>query len=237
MSQPATTNATFYPCVGGPKDRQWISSNKSVFSIISRPIPPNHATTYIYRRCRCWGERLFSWPWRPWQAIATEAVPLPNEPPPCREERYVLTDVIPPYAPFPFFQHRRSFYLHESLTEADLLARIADSRILSNANAELVTIDPPIPRATIALPVYRLTKPTGRNEPCPCGSGRKFKRCCLVRQQTDLTQFELTLQAKVLEQRDKARAARLWQIDPPKQNPIRAPRRQGAKRSVRHGTP
>ena len=23
----------------------------------------------------------------------------------------------------------------------------------------------------------------GRNEPCPCGSGRKFKRCCLGKQQ------------------------------------------------------
>jgi uncharacterized protein YecA (UPF0149 family) len=26
------------------------------------------------------------------------------------------------------------------------------------------------------------TKPaaqTGRNQPCPCGSGRKFKRCCM----------------------------------------------------------
>lgn len=21
----------------------------------------------------------------------------------------------------------------------------------------------------------------GRNEPCPCGSGRKFKKCCLVK--------------------------------------------------------
>lgn len=21
-------------------------------------------------------------------------------------------------------------------------------------------------------------KPVGRNDPCPCGSGRKFKRCC-----------------------------------------------------------
>ncbi len=24
---------------------------------------------------------------------------------------------------------------------------------------------------------------TGRNDPCPCGSGRKFKRCCLNKQQ------------------------------------------------------
>ena len=23
---------------------------------------------------------------------------------------------------------------------------------------------------------------TGRNEPCPCGSGRKFKKCCLNRE-------------------------------------------------------
>lgn len=22
---------------------------------------------------------------------------------------------------------------------------------------------------------------TGRNEPCPCGSGKKYKRCCLAR--------------------------------------------------------
>ena len=23
----------------------------------------------------------------------------------------------------------------------------------------------------------------GRNEPCPCGSGQKYKRCCLVKSQ------------------------------------------------------
>src|SRR5258708_4831673 len=26
---------------------------------------------------------------------------------------------------------------------------------------------------------------TGRNEPCPCGSGRKYKHCCLAQVQTD----------------------------------------------------
>lgn len=31
-----------------------------------------------------------------------------------------------------------------------------------------------------ALAPYRREEPkTGRNEPCPCGSGRKFKQCCL----------------------------------------------------------
>jgi len=29
------------------------------------------------------------------------------------------------------------------------------------------------------VPVVRAASKTGRNEICPCGSGRKFKRCCL----------------------------------------------------------
>jgi len=27
-------------------------------------------------------------------------------------------------------------------------------------------------------PVVRATPKTGRNDPCPCGSGKKFKKCC-----------------------------------------------------------
>lgn len=33
-----------------------------------------------------------------------------------------------------------------------------------------------------ARPLYR----AGRNEPCPCGSGKKFKRCCIGKTQGDL---------------------------------------------------
>lgn len=28
-------------------------------------------------------------------------------------------------------------------------------------------------------PVQRATMKVGRNDPCPCGSRKKFKRCCL----------------------------------------------------------
>ena len=28
----------------------------------------------------------------------------------------------------------------------------------------------------------KITKKTGRNDPCPCGSGKKFKKCCLPKQ-------------------------------------------------------
>lgn len=31
----------------------------------------------------------------------------------------------------------------------------------------------------LASPVVKRTLNAGRNEPCPCGSGAKFKRCCL----------------------------------------------------------
>lgn len=28
-------------------------------------------------------------------------------------------------------------------------------------------------------PLVRDTEKTGRNDPCPCGSGKKYKKCCL----------------------------------------------------------
>jgi preprotein translocase subunit SecA len=30
--------------------------------------------------------------------------------------------------------------------------------------------------------VRREGKKVGRNDPCPCGSGRKYKKCCLLRE-------------------------------------------------------
>ncbi|WP_054774967.1 SEC-C metal-binding domain-containing protein [Methylogaea oryzae] len=27
-------------------------------------------------------------------------------------------------------------------------------------------------------PIVRESPKTGRNDPCPCGSGKKFKKCC-----------------------------------------------------------
>ncbi|WP_026016950.1 SEC-C metal-binding domain-containing protein, partial [Catenovulum agarivorans] len=30
-----------------------------------------------------------------------------------------------------------------------------------------------------SVPVSSLTTKVGRNDPCPCGSGKKYKKCCL----------------------------------------------------------
>jgi SEC-C motif-containing protein len=32
--------------------------------------------------------------------------------------------------------------------------------------------------STVPGQPYRASRKVGRNEPCPCGSGRKFKKCC-----------------------------------------------------------
>jgi len=34
---------------------------------------------------------------------------------------------------------------------------------------------------TKLTPYQRETKKVGRNEKCPCGSGKKFKRCCFTK--------------------------------------------------------
>jgi len=34
------------------------------------------------------------------------------------------------------------------------------------------------PEPDIFAPIYRAEPKIGRNEPCPCGSGKKFKKCC-----------------------------------------------------------
>ncbi|MCA9066566.1 MAG: SEC-C domain-containing protein, partial [Planctomycetaceae bacterium] len=30
--------------------------------------------------------------------------------------------------------------------------------------------------------IFRDEPKTGRNDPCPCGSGKKYKKCCLKKQ-------------------------------------------------------
>ena len=34
------------------------------------------------------------------------------------------------------------------------------------------------------------SKPAGRNDPCPCGSGKKYKRCCLEQEQAERTALQ-----------------------------------------------
>jgi uncharacterized protein YecA (UPF0149 family) len=37
-------------------------------------------------------------------------------------------------------------------------------------------------RGSMAVPVASRPPKVGRNEPCPCGSGLKFKKCCALKE-------------------------------------------------------
>jgi uncharacterized protein YecA (UPF0149 family) len=45
------------------------------------------------------------------------------------------------------------------------------------AKKDPVPIEAPLPPKVTAL--KGKTKKIGRNAPCPCGSGKKYKKCCL----------------------------------------------------------
>jgi hypothetical protein len=49
------------------------------------------------------------------------------------------------------------------------------------------TKDAPKHTANHRKPSRRSTFKTGRNQPCPCGSGRKFKHCCIGKTEPDET--------------------------------------------------
>lgn len=40
---------------------------------------------------------------------------------------------------------------------------------------------PAVANRLLARPVRPRGRRVGRNDPCPCGSGRKYKKCCLGR--------------------------------------------------------
>lgn len=50
-----------------------------------------------------------------------------------------------------------------------LLGVLADAKTLDRDKQPATPREPPKPLARQAA---------GRNEPCPCGSGKKYKRCC-----------------------------------------------------------
>ncbi len=63
--------------------------------------------------------------------------------------------------------------------EAEILEKII------GANQELIPEDKPYLKLMghHPTPVQRARRKVGRNETCPCGSGIKFKKCCLFKKQ------------------------------------------------------
>ena len=64
------------------------------------------------------------------------------------------------------------------LSRPDVLAELAGAGGMQAAQAQAVANPAAPPQPQIAMPVKREAPKVGRNEPCPCGSGKKFKVCC-----------------------------------------------------------
>ena len=70
----------------------------------------------------------------------------------------------------------------ESFIEAhDALARRLGQPIIGGGPRRAPALEPPV-RSFSTQPAKK--RKIGRNEPCPCGSGKKYKRCCLLTERT-----------------------------------------------------
>ena len=65
----------------------------------------------------------------------------------------------------------------EKLNEATINQHKGDNAIVSGGIANIYAAQNAMPPKT--RPIVRDYKKIGRNEKCPCGSGKKYKDCCL----------------------------------------------------------
>lgn len=70
----------------------------------------------------------------------------------------------------------RTYELYETFSEADLetLRKFEQQRIMQLTNTQFEELKSKTPEQRREW----LRKGNNRNEPCPCGSGVKFKKCC-----------------------------------------------------------
>jgi hypothetical protein len=68
-------------------------------------------------------------------------------------------------------------FAYDSLAEMaeEDLARLGVYKHVSGPDLRLRRSDPAIPSL---IPPPRQARKIGRNDPCPCGSSRKYKKCC-----------------------------------------------------------
>jgi hypothetical protein len=72
-------------------------------------------------------------------------------------------------------------WVHDVRSTLSASVYVLDGPVHAGASAvDLAALDGPVPAATVRTAIaedYGRTAPVGRNAPCPCGSGKKFKLC------------------------------------------------------------
>jgi SEC-C motif len=114
----------------------------------------------------------------------------PNPACTCREILVTLHDLSCPAAPsvgnVRINPQSRKPRPDASSTEAvalfeSLWARFGPELTRRHHEVRRAVLDSPVPRSQAAAPLT-----PARNAPCPCGSGKKFKRCCASKPRTDI---------------------------------------------------
>jgi preprotein translocase subunit SecA len=96
----------------------------------------------------------------------------------------ILSSVERIKSQYPFIFHELSYYFGMILDNPDG-CRIDEGKLLSDVNEEGARLSPKFKVSSvdeIVIPNMQVinTNKTGRNDPCPCGSGKKYKKCCMT---------------------------------------------------------
>ena len=71
-------------------------------------------------------------------------------------------------------EHIRQSMLHARATSDEQAPRQQQQTVTTNSGEEAPADEGP----KITIPLKREIPKVGRNDPCPCGSGKKYKACC-----------------------------------------------------------
>ncbi len=78
-------------------------------------------------------------------------------------------------------EHRRR--VEELKDDPTRLMLFALEKLAGKTTEDVLKTTPALrPTPRLKLPSRPAAKKVGRNDPCPCGSGKKFKNCCLRKQ-------------------------------------------------------
>lgn len=66
--------------------------------------------------------------------------------------------------------------IRDFLTDLEIRGRLADGEQLG---LQVAALRQAYLQAATPAPIERPASKLGRNDPCPCGSGRKYKKCCM----------------------------------------------------------
>ena len=77
-------------------------------------------------------------------------------------------------------QHTAGHLMRIQLLQEDELARMEEEQRIARERQleEAKRVDNQAQEAPKNQPVHREEEKIGRNAPCPCGSGKKYKKCC-----------------------------------------------------------